>query len=624
MSMDLPPPLQDLGPWVQAMVPEVRQCLAALMAPLLPFLGRPRAHLDGLGQEPVGIDNLMRRGSYERLVLSEWLLADEHPEEFLRRAAQAEHLFLRHRLQSPKAQRRLLVMLDAGLSMLGAPRLVQAATFLLLMRRAQQCQASLVFGIAQQPSAWHTATDLSSVRAILAARTSQGLTPVMQQAWSDALSEHAMTMERWWLGADSGADEWLGTWCTHRMLIRPGFDDAVRATQTDRAGQRSLELVVPRTPAMRRLLLGDWQLKSAKVTERSSPRTLTKLKYRPYLFIASDLRDILSTSPDMRVVCRFMLRHRLTDQAAPSVRADTGQLELQRISTNETEPPTAMSISGRTAAIWYVSHTEIRVFGPKSRLRLMRPGQDQLAFHPGQRGLLHSAYLVENSNSRLLLRDRKGRLVAWQPDTSVAGSALSPWRFELLAQEGVVRLDQASSYAAIAISLNDGAWHLVCYRCGSGKALASLAFEGPGTRVTAACYVRELRQWHYAVAVQQVRQAQTGQWSWHIWSGIGGTTQTPKCDVVSMPGQWQILGLARHRTPRGATYKLVAISHDGKTVWELVGVNIFARIYQSASRLTSGTMSVDGSTIALATIEGRLIVLGMRADGSWAEVGRHG
>jgi hypothetical protein len=54
-------------------------------------------HLEDVSgdDDPDGFDGLVNRGSYERLIASDWLLADEIPEEFERRATMREHLFLK-------------------------------------------------------------------------------------------------------------------------------------------------------------------------------------------------------------------------------------------------------------------------------------------------------------------------------------------------------------------------------------------------------------------------------------------------------------------------------------------------------------------------------------------------
>ncbi len=44
---------------------------------------------------PDGYDGIGRRGSYDRLLASEWLIHDELPDEFLRRVVSGEHAFLR-------------------------------------------------------------------------------------------------------------------------------------------------------------------------------------------------------------------------------------------------------------------------------------------------------------------------------------------------------------------------------------------------------------------------------------------------------------------------------------------------------------------------------------------------
>ena len=77
-----------LGPWLQR--------LSLAMGPL-----RAERHL-GSGN-PDGVGGLSRRGTYERLLVSEWLFADELPDEFARRAAMQEHLFLELSAASPRA-----------------------------------------------------------------------------------------------------------------------------------------------------------------------------------------------------------------------------------------------------------------------------------------------------------------------------------------------------------------------------------------------------------------------------------------------------------------------------------------------------------------------------------------
>jgi hypothetical protein len=69
------------------------------------------------------------------MVIGEWLLADELPDEFLRRAAAGELLYLgtAHRHDPPHGVVRVLV--DTGPDQLGAGRLVQLAALIVVHRR---------------------------------------------------------------------------------------------------------------------------------------------------------------------------------------------------------------------------------------------------------------------------------------------------------------------------------------------------------------------------------------------------------------------------------------------------------------------------------------------------------
>src|SRR5687768_8094686 len=83
-------------------------------------LGTGRAHEDG---EPDGYDGVHARGPYQRLLPAHWLLAEEQPDEFMRRAVMGEHRFFRIARRMPEAERSIVALLDAGPDQLGAPRI---------------------------------------------------------------------------------------------------------------------------------------------------------------------------------------------------------------------------------------------------------------------------------------------------------------------------------------------------------------------------------------------------------------------------------------------------------------------------------------------------------------------
>ena len=106
--------------------------------------------------EPDGYDGLSRRGGPEQLLLSEWLLADELPLEFLRRAASGELMYLRPARVAPQPRGRVAAVFDVGPDQLGAARLVQLAALVVLHRRAASRGSELVVGLLGEPAdRWH-------------------------------------------------------------------------------------------------------------------------------------------------------------------------------------------------------------------------------------------------------------------------------------------------------------------------------------------------------------------------------------------------------------------------------------------------------------------------------------
>src|SRR5262249_12855761 len=90
----LPP---ALAPWIAelaSLTPEMSAIVGGWLGRLEQGLGTLFRRGLAASGEPTGYDGLSRRGVYERLLVSEWLLADEAPDEFVRRAVANEHLFV--------------------------------------------------------------------------------------------------------------------------------------------------------------------------------------------------------------------------------------------------------------------------------------------------------------------------------------------------------------------------------------------------------------------------------------------------------------------------------------------------------------------------------------------------
>lgn len=187
MSRDLP---EALAPWVPALAPLAHD-LALQLGAWLPRLalafGPYRIPTSSRQGEPNGYDGLTRRGPYERLLTTEWLYAEELPEEFLRRSVMGEQGFLQLGLRTPAGSRRTTVLLDAGPSQLGAPRIAQLAALIVLEQRARAANAELQWGVLQSPPTPAGSLEDAGVRAFLAARSPRDPDAAMLERWRTAL-----------------------------------------------------------------------------------------------------------------------------------------------------------------------------------------------------------------------------------------------------------------------------------------------------------------------------------------------------------------------------------------------------------------------------------------------------
>ncbi|HSF40711.1 MAG TPA: hypothetical protein VLT87_13030, partial [Thermoanaerobaculia bacterium] len=137
MTVELPRPLAPWRPWLAIFPRDLALSLGPVLQRLSFAVGPLRMERASGEGDPDGFDGLAQRGPYERLLPSEWLLADEAPEEFLRRAAGGEHTFLHLARPVPGGSHLSVALFDAGPGQLGSPRIAQLAALIVLARRAE-------------------------------------------------------------------------------------------------------------------------------------------------------------------------------------------------------------------------------------------------------------------------------------------------------------------------------------------------------------------------------------------------------------------------------------------------------------------------------------------------------
>lgn len=199
--MDLPRPLAPWGPYLSIFPRDLALSLGPVLQRLSSALGPLKVRRASGEGEADGFDGLARRGPYERLLASEWLLADEAPGEFDRRAVMGEHLFLRIHHPSHGGSRVSVAVFDAGPGQLGSPRIAQLAALIVLARRAEAAGVRFAWGILQDPEAplYSDVTETGILR-LLQARTPHEASDSQVTAWRDRVRGWKDLDDMWLVG----------------------------------------------------------------------------------------------------------------------------------------------------------------------------------------------------------------------------------------------------------------------------------------------------------------------------------------------------------------------------------------------------------------------------------------
>ncbi|MBS1795963.1 MAG: hypothetical protein JSS81_19070 [Acidobacteria bacterium] len=196
-----------LAPWAEQLrlfPDELSLTLGEYARRVAPLIGPLNAAADDPDGEPNGYDGVARRGIYERLLLSEFALADEFPEEFIRRAVMGEHLFLHPARVSTGTKRVSIALFDTGAMQLGAPRIAHLAAFIVLARRAEAAGAAFLWGALQDARQLVLSDDTeASLKILLESRTAREVRAEDLEAWREKLAGLDRTDDVWLVGDDA-------------------------------------------------------------------------------------------------------------------------------------------------------------------------------------------------------------------------------------------------------------------------------------------------------------------------------------------------------------------------------------------------------------------------------------
>ena len=234
---------QSLAPWAQYLQIFPRE-LSLALGPLVQRIAltigplRTRSHADA--GEPDGFGGLAKSGTYERLLASEWMLAEEVPDEFVRRAVMGEHLFLKLARSEHSGSRISGALFDAGPNQAGSPRIAHLAALIVLARRAEAAGAQFSWGmLSSQDTPLFSEVTESNVLRLLEARSPREVTNADLALWRERLSNWQELDDLWIVGGARLADLPASQGLSH-LFVRDVFDPEARQLSLTVRGASSI------------------------------------------------------------------------------------------------------------------------------------------------------------------------------------------------------------------------------------------------------------------------------------------------------------------------------------------------------------------------------------------------
>lgn len=420
--MKLHPQLTPWAPWLSLFDPELVQAVGDLLLRLSPMLG-PLTRVSARQQvEPGGVGDIVQRGSYERLLLTEWAYADVAPEEFVRRAANNELLFTGPEPSTSQRPLRSVALFDAGPLQLGEPRLVHIAMFILLARRAQQAGAEFLWGWLQTPGQLQDMSGEAAMTALLGGRTLLAADEAIVAEWTQALG--GQQDDCWVIGshASVGPPQARYRVSIERLLL----EDVLEVVLLQKGARREVKLNLPAQDACIRVLRHPFERAVPKATTRGS-HLKPSLKYPPRF--SSHASWIAVSMVDGRTTFH-RVPQRPGEEAGKSRVVNKTKGEILAVGVYKNCQGTLVLGQSKLAFRDFPGH----LFGRKSET-VERPDIRQFSAPPGSGRFLDAFHFVAAQDNRewVYVLDYGGRLVCW---SRTAGKKIET-RFEVIAENVV-------------------------------------------------------------------------------------------------------------------------------------------------------------------------------------------
>ncbi len=250
-----------LEPWreaLQAFPEELALGVGQAVRRVARLIGPLRLDTDVRSGAPDGYRGVARRGPLERLLLSEWAVLLEVPDEFVRRAVMGEQLFIALAHKEPGGVRRSIALFDGGPRSLGRPRVVHLVILIALATRARDAGVRFAWGVVQdERRALIAELNPASVRRLLAGRSLQEASAVDGAEWAISLGDPSQADDLWLIGP-RGLEQAVALGGGTRLVVEEAPDPALRRVEVTltrpRMASRTVELELPPEPDCVRLV----------------------------------------------------------------------------------------------------------------------------------------------------------------------------------------------------------------------------------------------------------------------------------------------------------------------------------------------------------------------------------
>lgn len=599
-TTELPDALKPWGPWLAWFTPDMAVELGALVQRMQPLLGRFRGQTRGGVPEPDGLDDLRRRGPYERLLATEWLLADELPDEFLRRAASSEHLFLAPRPRAREAEKSIVAIFDAGPLQLGAPRLGQLALWILLARRAAQAGGVFQWGVLQQPGGLEGADDAKNLRSLLKARSFEVASSMHASEWQEVLSSLDNPPGETWLIGAAPAEQPAGArWTSQRVCFqRAVLGDVLEVSLGGEGGSRRAQLPLPSSKAGAALLRGDFAERLPQAVHRQHRGRISL--QRPAIISPSGQHVAVQLLDDAGLLV-FPVPVDGQRKAARPKYQYWGQSLV---------PLSVMFLGKRTGALLSNAHSK-NAGGERSMHFWQVPGlasfaapePTQFRAPPGLAVWLPSAWLREGNAERVCMIDRDRRLVNWD-----VGGATGPE--PTLVDAEVFGMSQWQESDVVYAAANGD--QLVLRRLGAGGGRGSEMLLCQRTDNTAVLIAGGWR-WKAGVGGVAVRIASDSARSAEVWRIHEPDPASAGGRHGRFPQNWRLFEVRASRALaliddlKHTRHALVSLSPS------LDGLDLHSRdgtetVYKAPERIEKVSVSASTGLAVMLTVHKKIIV----------------